>query len=153
MESLKLYKWLIGTKTKFANTFNTEEMQKNAKTFWNDLDGATTLVIIGFIAIAIVMAFIYYQPYNNKPGRHYRPRHWLCFLGVTFVVVLLASLGVESIFAKPSISGAFVLELKVAIGSAIYASLLYFFVSVFWCNFLPTNAYRLFKINLKNNNE
>ena len=37
------------------------------------------------------------------------------------------------------------LQLKIALGSAIYASLLYLIVSVIWCLFFPTNAYRFIK--------
>ena len=80
------------------------------------------------------------------PGRHYLPKHWLMFLLATFLVSLLFTLGCEYIVTEPKLQGSFGLELRIAIGNAIYASLLYFVASFVWCNWLKTNAFRIFKI-------
>ena len=92
------------------------------------------------------MASIYYKPFNDKPGRHYKPKYWIYFLLTTFVLTLLVTLGCECAIAQPKLDGSFVLELKIAVANAIYSSFIYIFVSWIWCQFnLPTNAYRLIK--------
>ena len=62
------------------------------------------------------------------------------------VSTLLLTFGFEYFAAHPSLNGAVLLELKIAIGNALYASLLYFVTSFVWCNWFPTNAYRWFKL-------
>ena len=103
------------------------------------------ITIAIFVVLGVALAAIYYKPYNDKPGRHYRPTHWLLFMVVAFVLTLLVTWGFEYIAVKPVLKGALMLEFKVALGNAIYATGLYFLTSLVWCNALPTNAYRLFK--------
>lgn len=130
----------------FTKPFQDNEALFNqAKAFWRHLDGSMMVVIAIFVVLGIALAFTYYKPYNDKPGRHYTPIHWLLFLGITFVFTFALTFGFEYIAVKPVLKGAVMLELKTALGNAIYASVLYFVASVVWCNALPTNAYRLFK--------
>ena len=130
----------------FTKPFQENEALFNqAKAFWRHLEGSTMITISIFVVLGIALAAIYYMPYNDKPGRHYRPTHWLVFMVVTFVLTLLVTWGFEYIAVKPVLKGAFMLEFKVALGNAIYATGLYFLTSLVWCNALPTNAYRLFK--------
>ncbi len=103
------------------------------------------MLIAIFVFWGIALAIYYYIPYNEKAGRHYRPTHWLGFLLATFLATLVVTLGFEYIAVAPKLGGAFMVELKIALGNAIYASVLYIVTSVVWCNALPTNAYRLFK--------
>ena len=93
------------------------------------------------------MAYTYYKPYNEKPGRHYKPKHWWIFGGITFVVTFVITLIAVYFMVPPKIDGSFVLELKIAVANAIYSSLVYALISWIWCQFnLPTNAYRYLKI-------
>ena len=64
---------------------------------------------------------------------------------ITFVTSFATTLVFEYIVATPKLDGAFMLEVKIALGNAIYATLVYFITSFVWCNWLPTNAYRLLK--------
>lgn len=146
MKPIDLYSLFTGTKANFLKPFQeNENLHKQADTFWNNLDGHTWITIMMFIVLGILMAIIYYKPYNNKPGRHYTPLHWMLFLGITAVLTFLLSYSVEYIVCKPSVPNANMLEFKIALGNTIYASLLYFISSIIWCYALPTNAYRLFK--------
>lgn len=147
MKLLDLYKWIAGSMSSFTKPFQENEALFNqAKAFWRHLDGSMMVVIVIFIVLGIALAITYYKPYNDKPGRHYRPTHWLIFLAITFVLTFAVTWGFEYIAVKPVLKGAAMLEMKIAMGNAIYASVLYFVTSVVWCNALPTNAYRLFKI-------
>lgn len=146
MKPLDLYEWIAGSMSNFTRLFQENEALFNqAKSFWRHLDGSMMVVIAIFIVHGIALAATYYKPYNDKPGRHYRPTHWLIFLAITFVLAFAVTWGFEYIAVKPVLKGAVMLEMKIALGNAIYASVLYFVTSVVWCNALPTNAYRLFK--------
>ena len=143
MKPLDLYEWIAGSMSNFTKPFQENEALFNqAKSFWRHLDGSMMVVIAIFVVLGIALAVTYYKPYNEKPGRRYRPTHWLIFLAITFVLTFAVTWGFEYIAAKPVLKGATKLEMKVALGNA---SALYFVTSVVWCNALPTNAYRLFK--------
>ena len=146
MKLLKLYDWIAGSMTDFTSQFkNNEALYNQARAFWNKLEGPSSIIVLIFVVLGIALAAFYYKPYNNLPGRHYTPKHWFIFLAITFVITFLLTFGFEYIAVEPRLNGAMLLEIKVALGNAIYASILYFVVSVVWCNAFPTNAYRWFK--------
>ena len=145
MTPLGFYKWFAGSMSDFTKPFQENEALYNqAKAFWKHLDGSMMVVIAIFLVLGIAIAVSYYKPYNDRPGRHYRPIHWLIFLVITFVLTFAVTWSFEYIAVKPVLNGA-MLEMKVALCNAFYATALYFITSVVWCNALPTNAYRLFK--------
>ena len=132
--------------TDFVNQFrNNDVLYNQARAYWNKLEGSSSIILIIFLVLGISLAVCYYQPYNNRPGRHYTPKHWLIFLAITFVLTFFVTWGFEYFAVPPKLDGTTMLQLKIAMGNAIYASFLYFIVSVVWCLALPTNAYRLFK--------
>ena len=147
MKLLKLYQWITGTMADFTKPFqDNDALYKQAQAFWKQLDVSSIIFVSIFLLLGIVMASIYYKPFNDKPGRHYKPKYWIYFLLTTFVLTLLVTLGCECAIAQPKLDGSFVLELKIAVANAIYSSFIYIFVSWIWCQFnLPTNAYRLIK--------
>ena len=147
MKLLKLYSWICGTMNDFTKPFaDNKALYSQARAFWNKLDNISLVFVLICVVLGIAIAYFYYTQYNNKPGRHYTPKHWLIWLAVTAVATFLLTLGFECLAVAPKITGSFVLELKIAFGNAIYASIVYFLTSVVWCNCFPTNAYRLFKI-------
>lgn len=146
MKLLDFYKWIAGSMIDFVNQFrNNQTLYNQARAYWNKLEGSSTIILIIFLVLGILLAVCYYQPYNNRPGRHYTPKHWLIFLAITFVLTFFVTWGFEYFAIPPKLDGTTMLQLKIALGNAIYASFLYFIVSVIWCFLLPTNAYRLFK--------
>lgn len=146
MKLLKLYSYFAGTMPDFASQFkNNESLYKQAIAFWNKMEGFSIFIVLLFVIMGILMAFLYYGPYNKQPGRHYTPYHWLGFLAATFILTFLVTLGFEYFAASPRLNGAMFLQTKIAFGNALYASSLYFITSFVWCNWLPTNAYRLLK--------
>jgi len=146
MKLLKLYSWIAGNMADFAKPFSENKALYNqAKGFWNKLENSSFVIVLIFLVLGIALAACYYTSYNNNPGRHYTPKHWILMLLVTVVVTFLVTLGFEYFAVEPKINGAFLLEVKIAIGNAVYAALAYLLTSIFWCNTLPTNAYRLFK--------
>lgn len=147
MKGLGFYKWLAGSMNDFTRQFNQhEELFKQAKKFWNNLEGSSTFIIVIFIALGIALAITYYVPYNEGAGRRYRPTHWGLFMLITFIATLLVTFGFEYFAHPPKLDGALMLEFKIALCNAIYAAGLYFIMSIIWCNCGRTNAYRIFKI-------
>ncbi len=125
---------------------NNEALYKQAQSFWNQLESSSIVIVLIFAVLGILMAYTYYQPFNNKPGRHYKPKYWVISLAVTFVLTLAVTFGFEYFAHAPKLKGSMLLEFKIAIANSLYATLLYVVVSWVWCQFkLPTNAYRLIK--------
>ena len=146
MKILSLYKWIAGSMADFTGQFkNNEALYNQARAYWNKLESSSAIILIIMLVLGIALAYTYYVPYNKQPGRHYTPKHWLYFLVGTFVLTFLVTWGFEYFAIPPKINGATWLQCKIALGNAIYASGLYFIISVIWCNVGPTNAYRLFK--------
>lgn len=147
MKLLKLYEWIIGTMSDFARQFqDNETLYNQARKFWSNLEASSIIIVGIFIVLGIIMAYTYYKPFNDKPGRHYKPKYWWIFLGITFILSFLITLGAAYFMVPPKIEGSFVLELKIALANAIYSIIVYVLISWIWCQFnLPTNAYRYLK--------
>ena len=146
MKALDLY---FCSFSDFSKPFRDNEvLYKQARDFWSQLDS----VAWGTFGVAMLAGFsfavYYYTVFNNKTGRHYKPKYWWIFMLLTFLITLLVCLILELIIVSPRLDGAFYVELKVAAISALYSLVPFIFVSFSWCNFsLPTNAYRYLKIS------
>lgn len=147
MKLLKIYSWLAGTKNDFIDSFrNDDVLYDQAIAFWNELDNGSIVFFITMLVIGIMLAYYYYGPFNNQPGRKYTPRWWCIILGVAAVVTFLVTLFLEYFTAKPTMPGSWSVEIKIALCNAIYASVIYFLASVIVCKSnIKTNAYKLFK--------
>ena len=146
MKLLKLYSWIAGNMADFAKPFSENKALYNqAKGFWNKLENSSLVIILIFLVLGIAWAAYYYTSYNNNPGRHYTPKHWILMLLITVIVTFFVTLGFECLAAEPKINGAILLEVKIAIANALYSAFTYLLISIVWCNYLPTNAYRMFK--------
>ena len=145
---LTIYKWFIGSLNDFTRHFgDNEELVMQARSFWHHLEGGTIVYLLTAVVLAMLLCGLYYTAYNNLPGRHYRPSHWLYFLIGLAVLTIGVTIGEEYNFAKPRLNGAWMLEVKLALCNAIYAAIVYLISSVAICNLpIKTNAYKLFKI-------
>lgn len=143
---MKLSFWFAGKMSDFAGKFeNNEALYNQARAFWRNLEGCSLVFIMISIVFGIGLAAYYYTIYNNISGRHYQPKHWCLHLAATFIVSLLLTFGCEYLAAAPKLDGAMSLEIQIAVINGFYAVFVYFLTAVFWCNFLPTNAYRFLK--------
>lgn len=147
MKLLWFYKWITGTMSDFAKPFQgNDALYNQARLFWGHLESLSTITVAIFFMLGIAMTIIYYKPFNEIPGRHYKPKYWIWFLIGTIVLSFVTTLGFEYIAVTPKLNGAFVLELKIAIANALYSGAVYLLTSWLWCQFnFPTNAYRLIK--------
>jgi len=146
MKLFDIYTWATGKQASFLNNFNgNDQLYAQAQQFWNTLESNAIVYFAIFFLLGIGLAYYYYTPFNNQPGRHYHPKWWGIFLGVCFVSTLLLTLGAAYLIATPKLDGAFTLELKLSLVNSLYACVLYVLTSWVYCNWLPTNAYRLLK--------
>ncbi len=144
MKNLFLYKWLVGTQSEFTKPFqDNENLFNQAKAFWHQLEGIAWLELSVGVVIGILGALLYFGPFNDLPGRHYKVRFWVEGMVISAAVSLIVSLTIAYFLAQPNISGAFKLESHIAFGNLIYAALSYFIVSLICWNYGSTNAYRL----------
>lgn len=146
MKLLQYYKWIAGSMSDFINQFQTNpQLFQQARAFWQQLEAHSWFFLVIIFVLGIGIAAFYYKPYNEWPHRHYKPTHWLAFFFLTLVVAFLLTWLYEYLSVKPRLNGASWLQVKLAIGNAIFTGFVYFLTSIGWCNFLPTNAYRIFK--------
>ena len=128
MKLLSFYKWIAGSMADFTSQFKDNEVLFNqARAYWSKLEASSVIVLVIFLVLGIAMAISYYQPYNNSPGRHYKPIHWLYFLCGTFVLTFLLTWCYVHFAVPSSLNGVSMLHLKLALGNALYAAGLYFF--------------------------
>lgn len=149
MKIIDIYSWALPKQVEFLERFkNNESLYHQARLLWDKLEACTVWFIVAFVALAIVFTFVYYGPYNNKPGRHYKVSRWGVFMIITAVVAFLVTLLIGVTMAKSSLSERIDLALRISVASAIYSVVCYLICSFLVCNmpFLKTNAYRLLKI-------
>ena len=84
MKIVDIYGWGLPKQADFLNHFkNNDTLYNQARALWSKLDSCTVWFIVAFVVIALVFAIIYYGPYNNKPRRHYKVKHWLIWMLIT----------------------------------------------------------------------
>lgn len=145
---LSLYKWLVGTFSDFAKNFD-DSQYNYVKSLWNNLDGSMVFMLVLALICGVGMAVYYYKTFNNRPKRHYHPKFWLRFWGYAFILTFITTFIIGIWVVKPTILGMLHIELKIAFCNALYAAILYFLTSVVFCNWLNTNACRIFKLKTK----
>lgn len=147
MKLIGLYTWLIGTKAEYLKQFsNVESLYQRSMAFWNNIEGSTSLLFIAMLIISILFAILYYTWWNNKPGRHYTLGSWVWFAIWACLATFIFSFGIEFFETSPDSEKEWILIVKLSACNILYSIVFYFLISVIWCNFLPTNACRIFNI-------
>ncbi len=147
LESL-LYKWAVGTQSDFIQRFQeNENLYQQARNFWKDLDNLSLLLLLTFVVVGLAVALWFYYPFNNRPGRHYRPKYWWFFFIGAGVASFLITLGLEYSLVSPlKMAGATTLVWEIAAANLIWVWVVYVVASIIICNVpFKTNAYRWFK--------
>lgn len=140
--------FLLPSKGKFLQNFaHNEQLKAQADLVWRQLDGHSLILLVLTTCLGIGLAIYYYTGYNDKPGRHYKIKHWAIWGGISFVLSFIGTLAIEYFCIKTNIrTGLTGLYLSCALHNAIYCVGLYVMTSFVWCNCLPTNAYRFLKL-------
>lgn len=144
MKLLNFYQPAIQNERTFVNSFN-DNLQEMARHFWHDMNGAAPGLIGVALFVGIVVCCYYYGPYNNKPGRHYKPSHWAGFMLFNFLATLLLTEIYEHLLVKTTLKGAGMTMFWIALQNAVYSTIfVYLPMSIVWCKFWKTKAYRIF---------
>lgn len=144
MKLLNFYQPAIPSERAFLNSFQSD-LQDIAKHFWHDLNGVAPFFIVTALVVGLVTCWYYYGPYNNQPGRHYKPSYWGWFMLICFLGALIATLVIEHVMVKTTFNGAGMTMFWIALQNAVYSTLIvYLPMSFVWCEALPTKAYRIF---------
>lgn len=149
MKIADFYGWGLPKQNDFLNHFKNNDMSYHqAQELWSKLDSSTVLFLITFIVLTVVIAIIYYGPYNNKPNRHYKVNHWFIFMVITTIATFVMSLGAGFLTVQSPLPARIGLIFRISGINAIYSIGLYFFIALLVCNipFLKTNAYKFLKI-------
>lgn len=146
MRLIGLYEWIAGSQHDFTRQFqNNENLFHQAQSFWNNLNGTIWYIIIVWIAIGILGAYLYFGPYNNTQGRHYKLTHWLMFIVLTVISTIAVVLILELLIVGTPLKGTLNVETMVSLGSGLYALGVFLLASFIWCGWGTTNAYRFLK--------
>ena len=149
MKIVDIYGCGLPKQADFLNHFkNNGTLYNQARALWSKLDACTVWFIVAFVVLALVFAIIYYGPYNNKPGRHYKVKHWLIWMEITALVTFVVTLVMGLIMVKSPLAARIGLILRVSGVNILYGIGVYFIAALLVCNapFLKTNAYRFLKI-------
>lgn len=144
-----LYGWGLPKQTEFLNHYKSNEtLFRHARDLWSKLDSCTIWFIAAFVVLALLFSIIYYGPYNNRPGRHYKVKYWFIWMLITAVVTFVVTLVIGLIVAKSPLTAGIGLILRISGVNVLYSIGVYFIVALLVCNapFLKTNAYRFLKI-------
>lgn len=149
MKIVDIYGWGLPKQADFLNHFkNNDTLYNQARALWSKLDSCTVWYIVAFVVIALALALVYYGPYNNKPRRHYKVKHWLIWMLITAGVTFVITLGIGLILVNSPLSARIGLILRISGINVLYSIGVYFIAALLVCNmpFLKTNAYRFLKI-------
>lgn len=121
-----------------------ERRKRLASKFWNSIDMNDVWMVLIMVVITAAICYVFFIPFNKKPGRHYLPSYCALFGVGAILLSFGATLLYCSLIVKVSYDTSFVM--KVAAINALYSLLLYLILSFIYCNYSSTNAYRWFKI-------
>lgn len=149
MKIVDIYGWGLPKQADFLSHFKgNDTLYNQARALWSKLDACTIWFIVAFVVLALVFAFIYYGPYNNKPHRHYKVKHWLIWLLITAAASFVVTSVMGLIMVQSPLAARTGLILRISGVNVVYSVGLYFIVALLICNlpFIKTNAYRFLKI-------
>lgn len=120
-------------------------LYNQARAFYQQLESFSSFFLVLSVVLSIVVAWLYFGPYNNRPGRHYRLMCWIVSLLLTAILTFGVTFGIECLAVTTNIRGAWLYEIQIAAISCCYAIVFYLLATFVIHNWLPTNACRFFK--------
>ena len=148
MKIVDIYGWGLPKQADFLSHFKgNDTLYNQARALWSKLDACTIWFIVAFVVLALLSTFVYYGPYNNKPHRHYKVKHWLIWLLITAATTFVVTLVMGLIMVQSPLAARIGLILRISGVNVVYSVGLYFIVALLVCNlpFIKTNAYRFLK--------
>lgn len=145
---LTVLTWFTSKKAYLANYADNESAKKAATRLWNSIDGGDWIPFVIMIVLTVLYCWGYFFPYNNIPGRHYRPVHWFGFGLCNFVSVFLITF-IVCYMLVPNPGFDIWLLVKVAFVNTLIALILYYIISTIINRSGKSNAYPWYIIKNK----
>lgn len=138
---LTILTWFTSKKAYLASHAENDSAKKAATKLWNAIDGGDWILFLVMVLLTAAIAWYYYIPFNNRPGRHYHPKWWGIFGLGTLVVAFTVTI-VGCCISTDYWSFDFKLIFKAALVNTLYAAGWYFIISVIinrkgWSNAYP----------------
>lgn len=148
MSAIDFYGWGLPSKGAYLNSFTEDHLRNLANKLWQMIDSGALFFILIFFVVAMLGAILYYYPYNNKAGRHYKMRYWALWLVITALVTFATSVIIGFLLIDSPMKDTTSFIMRISAINLVYSVLLYIVFSIIICNLnMPkTNAYRFFKI-------
>lgn len=141
MKLPNIYYPSLPSEREFVNGYN-ENLQELAKRFWHEMSSISLLLLAIAVCVSFGFCLYYYGPYNNRPNRHYLPFHWWKFMLVCVLSSFAMTWIAEIILVKTTLNDTKMTMPFVALQNAVYSLVVYGVVSIIWCNWWSTKAYR-----------
>lgn len=122
--------WALPKKGYLANYASDDSAKKAAAKLWSSIDQCDVYLVAEMVVITLLVCWFYFFPYNQKPGRHYKPKYWRIFGLVSVVLAFMISYFTSYAMSKnPGFDHAFLV--KVSGINSLYSVALYWCAS--WC--------------------
>jgi hypothetical protein len=138
--------FLLPTKGQFLSAYDNDALKSQADALWRHVDDTTSLALAITISVGVVICILYYGPFNNFPGRHYRIRYWFLFAAIAVVATFGVIWALEYWGTSTNLkSDAYLLYTKCALSCAIWEIVVYWGASLIYCLGFGryTNAYKI----------
>lgn len=149
MKIFDIYRWALPSRSALQQGLG-EQMAQQLNSFYKSLQNDSTIFLLIAVGFSLLCFIIYYWPYNNRPGRHYRWEKWMVFTWIAFGLTWAASLIFGASIKAPSPQVWWRVMGILSVVNAFYASVLYvtfsFILSQFPSRWTKTNANLFMKI-------
>lgn len=140
---LNILTWYT-TKKAYLTPYTEDEAAKKAATkLWNAIDHNNFILVGSMILLTIFIGWVYFYPFNQRPGRHYHPKYWGIWGGIAIVLTFILTF-VFCYFTAKNPSFDYALLLKVSALNALYSIIVYAVITFFINRYGNSNAYPIF---------
>lgn len=148
MNVLNVMCWWINQKEFLRNFSEDETRLQQARRFWKSLEETDLEVWIAIIGLTGIVCVSYYTWFNKifRPfGYHYRRRYWVGALLVCWILLFACIFYIDQSVLYVGLSGSNDILWTRRVSAIGWSTCIYILLSIIWCLWLPTNAYRWVK--------
>lgn len=128
MNMLTMLTWFTSKKDYLKPFADDESAKKAAMKLWTAIDSNDWIPFVLMVILTAIICLYYFFPFNKMPGRHYHPKWWGVFCGVSLLAIFVVSFFVCYLLAQnPGFDYGFLF--KVSAMNTIYALALYAILS------------------------
>ena len=138
---LTILNWFTTKKAYLAPYADDESAKKAATKLWTSVDKGDFIPFLTMLALAIIICWMYYFPFNKQAGRHYHPKYWAIFFVITLLAVLGLSFALLNFAIAKNASFDVWFLVKCSLMNTLYAAFVYLITSAIINRTGKSNAY------------